>query len=197
MTENNDFMKNPDVEEFDIGHEEQDTNIDWSAYDGYEFKEGEIFIEEYPPQLADWCNERQKPNEVHYIEEIDPDEEGKRRFKYTIKKISEEEIAAQRKDSFERAFFNSSLGYIRRKVNMATGETKDFLCDLLPAISTGITLGQQIPIITYNQPDFSNDLTLEYLESLQVVKYATKEFCTECALQISTDFTGTPLTLNL
>lgn len=113
----------------------------------------------------------------------------------TETEIKEEKTKA-RQTEFEKDFFLTSLGYIRRKVSMATGETKDFLCDLLPAITTGITLGQEIPIITYKQPDFTKEFTLEYLESLQEIKIATKDFCTECALQISADFMGQPLTLN-
>ncbi len=108
----------------------------------------------------------------------------------------EEEKTKERQIEFEKDFFLTSLGYIRRKVSMATGETKDFLCDLLPAITTGITLGQEIPIITYKEPDFTKEFTLEYLESLQEIKIATQQFCTECALQISADFMGQPLVLS-
>ena len=113
----------------------------------------------------------------------------------TETEIEEEKIKA-RQTEFEKDFFLTSLGYIRRKVSMATGDTKDFLCDLLPAITTGIALGQQIPIITYKEPDFTQEFNLEYLESLQETKIATQQFCTECALQISTDFMGQPMTLN-
>ncbi len=113
----------------------------------------------------------------------------------TETEIKEEETKKRQKE-FEKDFFLTSLGYIRRKVNMATGDTKDFLCDLLPAITTGITIGQEIPIITYKQPDFTQEFTLEYLESLQEIKIATQQFSTECALQISADFMGQPLTLN-
>ena len=108
----------------------------------------------------------------------------------------QEQKAQERQIEFEKDFFLTSLGYIRRNVSMATGETKDFLCDLLPAITTGITLGQEIPIITYKEPDFTKEFTLEYLESLQEIKVATQQFCTECALQISTDFMGQPLVLS-
>ena len=108
----------------------------------------------------------------------------------------EEEKTKERQIEFEKDFFLTSLGYIRRNVSMATGETKDFLCDLLPAITTGITLGQEIPIITYKEPDFTQEFTLEYLESLQEIKIATQQFCTECALQISADFMGQPLVLS-
>lgn len=63
---------------------------DWSAFDGYEFQGNEIFVGDYPPQAAEWCNENGK----YTIEEIEPDEEGNTR--YQIKPIpepTEEEIA--------------------------------------------------------------------------------------------------------
>ena len=71
---------------------------------------------------------------------------------------------------------------------MSTGETKDFLSDLLPVISIGIQSGQTIPVITYSLPDFTQDLTTEYLETLQTVKNVTSEFVQECFLQLSNDF---------
>lgn len=89
---------------------------------------------------------------------------------------------------FNKEFFLTSLGYIRRKVSMATGETKDFLSDLLPVISMGVQSGQTVPIITYSLPDFSKELTTEYLESLQTVKNVTAQFVQECFLQLSNDF---------
>ena len=184
------------IEEVDIPMEPEEQIEDWSEFDNYEFKENEIFLNEYPPQLADWCDNRQKTNEIHQVEEIEADEQGNRRFQYVIKHITDDEIKAKRQEQFEKDFFLTSLGYIRRKVSMATGDTKDFLCDLLPAITTGITLGQEIPIITYKEPDFTQEFNLEYLESLQEIKIATQQFCTECALQISADFMGQPITLN-
>ena len=93
-----------------------------------------------------------------------------------------------KQEEFKKEFFLTSLGYIRRKVSMATGETKDFLSDLLPVISMGIQSGQTVPIITYSLPDFSQELTKEYLESLQTVKNVTAQFVQECFLQLSNDF---------
>lgn len=116
-----------------------------------------------------------------------------------IAKTDEEylqEQATKREAEFNKDFFLTSLGYIRRQVNMATGETKDFLSDLLPTISMGVTLGQEVPIITYKQPDFTQEFTLEYMESLQEVKNVTTQFIQECALQVSKDFLPTTLTAN-
>ena len=116
-----------------------------------------------------------------------------------IAKTDEEylqEQATKREAEFNKDFFLTSLGYIRRQVNMATDETKDFLSDLLPTISMGVTLGQEVPIITYKQPDFTQEFTLEYMESLQEVKNVTTQFIQECALQVSKDFLPTTLTAN-
>lgn len=108
----------------------------------------------------------------------------------------EQEQTQKRETEFNKEFFLTSLGYIRRQVNMATGQPKDFLSDLLPTISMGVTLGQEVPIITYKQPDFTQEFTLEYMESLQEVKNVTTQFIQECALQVSKDFLPTTLTAN-
>ena len=105
----------------------------------------------------------------------------------------QQEQTEKRQAVFNQEFFLTSLGYIRRQVNMATGEKKDFLSDLLPTISMAVQLGQEVPIITYKTPDFTKEFTLEYMESLQEVKNVTTEFVQECALQVSKDFMPTPL----
>lgn len=101
--------------------------------------------------------------------------------------------AQEKQTLFEKEFFLTSLGYIRRNVSMATGESKDFLSDLLPAISAGLQIGQQTPIITYKQPDFTQEFSIEYMESLQEIKPVTAEFVQECFQQIASDFMPTPL----
>ena len=91
-----------------------------------------------------------------------------------------------REDTFNQQFFNTSLGYIRRKVSMATGETKDFLSDLLPTISMGIQMGQPVQIIAYDKPDFTQEIT--DWTAFQNVQTVTAEFVQECFLQLSNDF---------
>ena len=100
----------------------------------------------------------------------------------------EQEQIQAKQEEFNKEFFLTSLGYIRRKVSMSTGEIKDFLSDLLPVISMGLQSGQTVPIITYSLPDFSKELTKEYLESLQTVQNVTAQFVQECFLQLSNDF---------
>lgn len=63
---------------------------DWSAFDGYEFQGNEIFVGDYPPQAAEWCNE----NGQYYIDEIEPDEDGNTRWQIKpVPEPTEEEIA--------------------------------------------------------------------------------------------------------
>ena len=95
-------------------------------------------------------------------------------------------IIAERQAQFNKDFFNTSLGYIRRKVTMATGETKDFLSDLLPTISMGVQMGQSVTIITYKEPDFTQQ-EIDWV-TLQELKEVTSGFIQECFLQLSNDF---------
>lgn len=100
----------------------------------------------------------------------------------------EEKLKQSRQKLFEQSFFNTSLGYIRRKVNMLNGETKDFISDILPILNMGLQLGTEMHIITYQQPDFNYDMTEQYLISLQQDKIVTAQFIQECAIQLSNDF---------
>ncbi len=96
------------------------------------------------------------------------------------------EQAQERQKRFETEFFNTSLGYIRRKVTMANGDTKDFLTDLLPSIAMGIQLNQPVSVIAYKEPDFTEEIT--DLVKYQEVKQATAEFVQECFMQLNNDF---------
>jgi len=100
----------------------------------------------------------------------------------------EEIIVQKRKEQFEKEFFNTSLGWIRRRVTMKDGSIKDFLVDLLMPIKAGMDLGQNVELITYNTPDFTKEPTLDYMESLQEIKFATFEFIRECLFQTVHDF---------
>lgn len=98
----------------------------------------------------------------------------------------EQEQALKRQTDFETEFFNTSLGWIRRKVNMKDGSTKDFLSDLLPAISMALNSGIATPIITYKTPDFTQDITDWTI--YQEIKQVTPQFIQECFNQLSADF---------
>lgn len=103
-------------------------------------------------------------------------------------KKSNNEKIKDRESEFNSAFFYTSLGYVRREVTMANGTTKDFLSDLLPIIKTTIESGKNFTIITYLQPDFSKELTTEYIESLQNRVVPTLQFIEECSMQLAKDF---------
>lgn len=98
----------------------------------------------------------------------------------------EQEQAEKRQSDFETEFFNTSLGWIRRQVNMKDGSTKDFLSDLLPAISMALNSGVATPIITYKTPDFTHDITDWTI--YQEIKQVTPQFIQECFNQLSADF---------
>lgn len=98
----------------------------------------------------------------------------------------EQEQAQKRQVDFETEFFNTSLGWIRRSVNMKDGSTKDFLSDLLPAISMALNSGIATQIITYKTPDFTHDITDWTI--YQEIKQVTPQFIQECFNQLSADF---------
>lgn len=99
---------------------------------------------------------------------------------------TEEEKAQEREQAFNKAFFNTSLGYVRRSVTMADGSHKDFLSDLLPVISMGVQAGTPVNILTYDKPPFDHDIEdwTEYQHQVVV----TPQFIQECFLQLSNDF---------
>ena len=99
---------------------------------------------------------------------------------------TDEELAEQRETQFNAEFFQTTLGYIRRSVTMANGSQKDFLSDLLPAISASVQMGQTVNIIAYDKPDFSEDVT-DWTEYQHIVA-VTPQFIQQCFLQLSNDF---------
>lgn len=98
----------------------------------------------------------------------------------------EQEKAQRREDEFNAQFFNTSLGYIRRSVNMADGSRKDFLSDLLPTIAIGVSTGQAVNIIAYDEPPFDEDI--EDWTPYQHIEVVTQQFIQECFQQLSNDF---------
>lgn len=107
---------------------------------------------------------------------------------YNGEYLTQAQVEAIREAQFNKEFFNTSLGYIRRTVSMKDGSKKDFLGELLMPIKAGLELGQQVTIITYIQPDFSEDVT--DWEQYQEKKQATPQFIQDCLNQIVIDFQG-------
>lgn len=84
-----------------------------------------------------------------------------------------EKQTKEKEEEFNKNFFNTSLGYIRREVSMKTGEIKSFLFDILPVLQEGVS------IVTYNKNGTQNTNVL-----------VTNEFINECKNQILKDFYG-------
>jgi hypothetical protein len=107
---------------------------------------------------------------------------GKLTLNYRYKK----KVAELKKAQFNKEFFKTSLGYVKRKVTLVNGETKDFLTDLLPSISLGVQYNKPINITVYEEPIF-DDTEINW-EELQSIQPATSEFIQECLQQFSEDF---------
>ena len=111
------------------------------------------------------------------IDEVDPEtgeihKVQKHHTEYRTEIVEYLEIV-DNPENFQRNFFNTSLGYVRRKPYVkGTKEYKDFLSDML----AGMEVGQQI--ITYTE-DLQPNL-------VQV----TQEFLDECKAQYNRDFYG-------
>lgn len=89
-----------------------------------------------------------------------------------IKAKTEQE---QKQQILAEQFFNTSLGYVRRKVTMKDGTIRDFLSDVLPLLQTGV------PVLTYTAN----------LEQNRVL--VTEQFINECKQQMLQDFYGVQL----
>lgn len=87
--------------------------------------------------------------------------------------LTEAEIQEKEQEQFAKDFFNTSLGYVRRKVHMKDGSVKDFLSDILPLLQV------DVPIITYNLDGTQNTGVL-----------VTAQFIEECKQQVLIDFYG-------
>lgn len=113
---------------------------------------------------------------------------------YLSEKLKSESYLQQqaeyRKDVFEKEFFQTSLGWIRREVKMKDGSTRNFLSDLLLQIKAGLDMGINVDILTYKLPDFTREMDEDYIKTLQETKQATQNFIQECLLQTVTDWEG-------
>ena len=105
---------------------------------------------------------------------------------YNGEYLTVDEIIQERRKEFLKEFFLTSLGYIRRLVTMADGSHKDFLSDLLPVISMGVQSGQEVKVIAYTMPDFTEEV-IDWTQ-YQHVEVVTPQFIQECFLQLSNDF---------
>lgn len=105
--------------------------------------------------------------------------------------------ANEREAYFKVNFFETSLGWIRKTVNMKDGNTKDFLFDCFPLLRAMITQNGLMAnsFLYYDLPDFTKDLTQEYMITLQHANpaldlTAATTFANECSAQIVKEFWG-------
>ena len=89
------------------------------------------------------------------------------------------ELIVKLKEQFESEFFETTLGWVKRKVRMQNNTIKDFLADILPLLQAGI------PVLVYEKPDF-----VEVVEPIQNKVIVTEEFINECKQQVLKDFYG-------
>ena len=89
------------------------------------------------------------------------------------------ELIQEREMRFEKEFFETSLGWVRRDVKMQDDPIRDLLSDILPLLQVGI------PVLTYQKPDF-----IEVIEPVQNKVIVTEEFINECKQQVLKDFYG-------
>jgi len=92
---------------------------------------------------------------------------------YNGEYLTPEEVAQKQQEQFLKDFFNTSLGWVSRKVHMKDGSIKDFLTDILPLLQV------DVPIITYN---------LDGTQNVGVL--VTTQFIEECKQQLLLDFYG-------
>lgn len=104
--------------------------------------------------------------------------------------VIQQELEESRETEFKKNFFETSLGWVRREVTMADGNVKNFLSDLYPTILTMVNNGVSVPLLVYKEPDYTNELTNDYMVTLQKQVTATSEFVTECGNQLLADFQG-------
>lgn len=147
-------------------------------------------------RLYDYANYKYAPDCLEFSS-LSVENYEKDKIKYIVKNgvlvvnsAYEQEKIEERKNYFQTEFFSTSLGYIRRRVTMKDGTQKEFLTDLLPSIKLGLETGIEVNIITYRTPDFTKELTTEYMVSLQKIKQANMDFIKECLLQTAQDFGG-------
>ena len=85
-----------------------------------------------------------------------------------------------RKKWFKKNFFETSIGWIKRKAKINDGIEKDFFFDILPLIKLSFDLGIETTIVCYQTPNFSNEICNKYLKTLEKREVVTIDFIKEC-----------------
>lgn len=108
--------------------------------------------------------------------------------KYYFEEDITEQLYSDRRTKFNKEFFNTSLGYVRRKFTNKNGEVKDFLSDAFPSLLLAFKEGIIGEIFVYDKPPFTEDVTdwTQYQHKVPI----TPQFIQECFNQSSVDFFG-------
>ncbi len=133
-----------------------------------EVNEGEDVGPEPEPQYEEYI-------EPYYEEDPEPEdpEEVKRREE------------AQRRAYWYTNFFQTSLGWVRKKATMKDGTVDNFLTDDLPLLAIGLGQGAEAKVIVYATPDFTQEIDILALQSYVDV---TPQFIMECLLEKQKEF---------
>lgn len=107
---------------------------------------------------------------------------------YYFKNDIEEQLIRARQEKFNKEFFQTSLGYIRRKFTNKNGEIKDFLSDAFPSLLLAFKEGIVGEIFVYDKPSFDTDVIDWTLYQHKVP--ITLQFIQECFNQSNIDFFG-------
>jgi len=157
------------------------------------YVDGNVILKEYTvtplsdEEIAQLQQEQQQ--ELEEMQAQEAEQESIREQQAQINaELEQQALIERRQADFNNNFFNTSLGYVRKEVNMADGSTKSFLYDLLPTITNAVLKGQQVQLIVYDEPQ-SYESDVDYV-ALQRQVIATAQFIQECMEEVSREFTG-------
>ena len=163
-----------DVEVLEWNYEDQE--IEQQKIDP---ETGELLFDDDGNPIMEIVTVRVRTTPIMVEEEITNPETGEKEIVIVQKhhtetrtKVVESIEIVEDTAQFEREFFNTSLGYVRRKVHMQDGTERNFLADVLPVLQIGVN------IITYTK------------NGAQTKVPVTEEFINECKMQYLRDFYG-------
>ena len=96
----------------------------------------------------------------------------------------------QRRDYWYANFFQTSLGWVRKKATMKDGTVDDFLTQDLSLLAIGLGEGAEAKVIVYATPDFTQEIDILALQSYVDV---TPQFIMDCLLEKQNEFRSSNL----
>ena len=92
---------------------------------------------------------------------------------------------AQRRAYWTTNFFQTSLGWVRKRATMKNGEVDNFLTDDLPLLAIALGNGANPNVIVYETPDFTEEIDILALQDYVPV---TPQFIMECLQEKQNEF---------